>query len=368
MHDIIAIMRKYVTSLKSKLIDKDRGDDGVHCDTLPIAYPARPKLPKLRRLPAVRFGINRYVAFAFALIFTISVYTTHVVSPCYIGWLWHYRNRCVAGVPHPWQASPTEYKRTLQMLYPNDDKPKIAIAMIADNFMQPDIRNLTIRNKERYARTWGYDLFVPNHTELAAMADGLPVAWAKFPLIKQVLRTHDYVLVIDADAVILREDISLHKAIDSMGNASLLISDDHNGPNSGVFIMKRSQWSTTFLDEAMKSASILSEQTRRFPLRFENRAFFYLLNAWPKCGPLRRVDSMLAPVKKDHETYSVGVQTVNRCLINRRPPRATRAQDLFDSGASFDTVDDAFVAHAAGGSIQSKKKALRWLLSVAPLS
>jgi len=255
------------------------------------------------------------------------------------------------------------------MLHPNGNIPKIAIAMIADDFMQPDIRNLTIRNKQKYARTWGYDLFVPNHTELAHMAGDLPVAWAKFPLIKRVLETHEYVLVIDADAIILREDISLHKAVATMGNtSSLLISDDHNGPNSGVFIMRRSAWSTLFLDEAMKSAAHLSEQTRRYPLRFENRAFFYLLNAWPKCGAIRRVDSMLAPYKKDHRRFIAGVRTVNRCLINRRPPRANRAQDLFDSGASFDSVDDAFVVHAAGGSIASKKKALRWLLSVAPHS
>lgn len=135
-----------------------------------------------------------------------------------------------------------------------------------------------------------------------------------------------------------------------------------------VFMMKRSPLTYRFLDEAMQSATILSEQSRRYPLRFENRAFFYLLDAWPKCGPWRRVDSMLAPAYHKSHVYTKAVQTVNRCLINRRPPRATRAQDLFDSGASFDSVDDAFIAHAAGGSISSKIEALRWLLSVAPLS
>ncbi len=273
----------------------------------------------------------------------------------------------MANVPHPWAASPST---AATISTDTGARPKIAIAMIADNFMQPDIRNLTIRNKQRYAQVWGYDLFVPNQSELTAMAGGLPVAWAKFPLIKRVLTTHEYVMVIDADAVILREDISLHKAVDTMGNHSLLISDDHNGPNSGVFMLRRSDWTTRFLQEAMSSASILSEQSRKFPLRFENRAFFYLLNSWPSCGPLRRVDSMLAPVAsgRDVKFFTSGVKTVDRCLINRRPPRATRPQDLFDSGASFDVVDDAFVAHAAGGSIKSKVDALRWLLSVAPLS
>lgn len=168
---------------------------------------------------------------AFAAIFCISVYTTHLVSPCYIGWMWHYRNRCPTGVSHPWTASPSLFRQQ-QQLHPQP-LPKIAIAMIADNFMYPDIRNLTIRNKERYARTWGYDLFVPNSAQLKEMTGNLPVAWAKFPLIKQVLKTHEYVFVIDADAVILREDISLYKAAAMMGDASLMISNDVNGPNSG---------------------------------------------------------------------------------------------------------------------------------------
>ena len=133
-------------------------------------------------------------------------------------------------------------------------------------------------------------------------------------------------------------------------------------------MMRRSPWTSRFLDDAMDSTSILAKQTRMLPLRFENRAFFYLLNAWPKCGPMRRVDALTAPVATHSHTYANGVLTIDRCLINRRPPRAMRAVDLFDSGASFDSVDDAFVAHAAGGDLQSKIHALRWLLSQAPLS
>lgn len=133
-------------------------------------------------------------------------------------------------------------------------------------------------------------------------------------------------------------------------------------------MMRRSPWTTRFLRDAIESTSVLSERTRLLPLRFENRAFFYLLNAWPSCGPYRRVDAWLAPVSKNAHTYQGGVLTVDRCMINRRPPRANRARDLFDSGASFDSVGGAFVAHAAGGSIQSKIRALRTLLSVAPLS
>lgn len=164
-----------------------------------------------------------YLSVAFAVVFLVSVYVTHVVSPCYIGWMWHYNNPCPSGMSHPWAATPGTVQR----------EPKIGIAMIADNFMRPDIRNLTIRNKLSYARAWGHDLFVPDSSELKQLSAGLPVAWSKFPLIQKVLKTHDYVFVIDADAVILRKDISLHKAAEQMGSASLMISNDVNGPNSG---------------------------------------------------------------------------------------------------------------------------------------
>lgn len=133
-------------------------------------------------------------------------------------------------------------------------------------------------------------------------------------------------------------------------------------------MMKRSYYTSRFLEEAMHSASILSETSRKYPLRFENRAFFYLLDAWPSCGRWRRVDAILAPAFPNAQEYIKGVQTVDRCLINRRPPRARSPLELFDSGASFDSIDNAFIAHAAGGSIQTKIEALRWLLRVTPLS
>lgn len=164
-----------------------------------------------------------WLSVAFAVVFLVSVYVTHIVSPCYIGWMWHYNNTCPSGLEHPWEATPDRLPR----------EAKIGIAMIADNFMRPDIRNLTIRNKLSYARAWGHDLFVPDSSELKQLSGDLPVAWSKFPLIQKVLKTHDYVFVIDADAVILREDISLHKAAEQMGSRSLMISNDVNGPNSG---------------------------------------------------------------------------------------------------------------------------------------
>lgn len=130
--------------------------------------------------------------------------------------------------------------------------------------------------------------------------------------------------------------------------------------------MRRGDWSDTFLRNAMTSASILSLKTVLLPLRFENRAFFYLLDAWPTCGKMRRLDAVLAPVHPDAPAMRRGVTTVDRCLLNRRPRRATAPHHFFlNTGAGFDDVDDAFIAHAAGGNVTEKEKSMTIMLNAA---
>lgn len=129
-------------------------------------------------------------------------------------------------------------------------------------------------------------------------------------------------------------------------------------------MLKRSAWSREFLNKAMDSAKILAHQTALLPLRYENRAFFYLLDAWPTCGPLRRFDSVLAPVHPDVHRLKKGVTTVDRCLINRRPKRMMDAHHFFlNTGAGFDETSDAFIAHAAGGNVADKVKTMQSMLA-----
>lgn len=131
-------------------------------------------------------------------------------------------------------------------------------------------------------------------------------------------------------------------------------------------MLKRSEWSREFLEKAMDSAEILSHKTALLPLRYENRAFFYLLDAWPTCGLIRRFDSVFAPVHPLSHRLKKGVTTVDRCLINRRPKRMTDAHHFFlNTGAGFDDTSDAFIAHAAGGNVVDKVKTMHSMLDVA---
>lgn len=139
------------------------------------------------------------------------------ISICYSGWAWHYTHSCPAGRPHPWAQIPAPVSARASA-------PRIAITMVVDNFLTSALRNATIENKRRYASHWGYDFVVPSVDEVRAAAAGLPSAWAKFPVLLDLLNDYDYVLMIDADAVFLRYDIGLHGAAQQMDRDNTSVS------------------------------------------------------------------------------------------------------------------------------------------------
>lgn len=110
--------------------------------------------------------------------------------------------------------------------------------MILDDFLHADVADATRRNKMRYARRWGYDVVVPSIEQIRAAAPGLPVAWAKFPLMAHLLRRYDYVLMIDADAIFMRDDISLHAPIRQMEREQTSVS-----PNYTPYMLREPQQS-----------------------------------------------------------------------------------------------------------------------------
>lgn len=295
--------------------------------------------------------------------YPITLFFSLLILICYIaisysGWVWHFTHRCELSTRiHPWAA-----------IDPPLHPPSLVIASIIDNFLPQTVRQASIRNKRQYAAQWNYSVIIPSHTALHNLPpQNLPVAWKKFALAQQLLTRFEFVLMVDADAVFMRNDIGWHPATSLLQqrNHSLLISDDLNGPNSGIFLLRRSKWTSDFLNDALQSANQLSRPNRFIPLKYENRAFLYLLNRWPRCFGMHRIDALKAPVHPMYRERRRYVTTVPRCWINRHPKRATRVVEFFDAGAGFDDVDDAFIAHAAGGDVDGKAQTLRELFDVA---
>lgn len=261
---------------------------------------------------------------------------------------------------HPWQSGEPPVRP------PRHD---VAVVIVVDDFMSASMRSRTIENKRKYADHWGYALVAPSVSEVHAAAGGFPTAWAKLSVARTALQTHAYVFVVDGDAVIMRADIDLGLAIEGMeeAGASLLIAKDFNGLNSGVFMLKNDSWTHAFLAEAMAARAVLARTTRTIPLKYENRAFFYLTGMWPECFGMRRLDSLLAPEYKDTRKFREGVQVVDRCLINRRPRHSTQIWHLMASDSGFDDLTSSFVVHVPGGNAASKHTVVSELLSQSQL-
>jgi hypothetical protein len=260
------------------------------------------------------------------------------VPLCVVHSSWSYKHRCLPGHENPWADEVRAPRR------------RIAVLLVVDDFLSEEVRLATVANKVAYCAARGYTLAVPPTTRVREAAAGLPVAWAKFPLAAELLDAgHDYVLVIDADAIIMRTDVSLDLAADALEREGrhLLISTDFNGLNSGVFLLRRGNWTSAFLDAAWESRTLLAPLTW-VPLYYENRAFFYLTDMWPSCLDVRRADALLAPRYADAARFRAGLLLADRCDLNARPRHNTAWHQALDAGTSFDDTADAFVVHAAG--------------------
>lgn len=265
-----------------------------------------------------------------------------VVVSCFIPREWARENFCVNNEFLP--------------LSEHNTTSNVAIVLLVNDFLSPALRQFTVANKQKYANRWGYTLYAPSVAEAESYSKPWPFPWGKFPLLQKVLHKHEFALMLDADAIINNHEIPLSSLISKIHNTNhmMLISKDFNGVNSGVFLMKRGVAASMFLDEAWKSAELLASSPY-LPLKYENRAFFYLLDEWPQCFGYRRIDAVMAPrynatmadFFRQHTLY------VDRCLINVRPD--SKMDNLLSSSMSFDLWNDkTFILHVAGGSNVTK--------------
>lgn len=146
-----------------------------------------------------------------------------------------------------------------------------------------------IKNREDYASLHGYDVINAND----CINYSRPVAWSKLDALYKHLPNYDYIFFIDMDAVIMEPGIRLETLIDSAGHEKeFIFTEDWNGLNSGVFIVKNTPWSAFFLKLCSAQERLLinyDDEGYPFPFKYEQRAFHYLLNTetWTVATNLR---------------------------------------------------------------------------------
>ncbi|XP_026661726.2 probable alpha-1,6-mannosyltransferase MNN10 [Phoenix dactylifera] len=136
-------------------------------------------------------------------------------------------------------------------------------------------------NKRAYAGRMGYDFI-----DAGGLVDpSRPPSWSKIPAVRSQLPNYDWVFWNDADTVITNPDISLENILnaaighsDLRASPDLVVTEDFNGVNAGVFFFRRSEWSEKFLDTWWNQTSfVLFGST----ISGDNTALKHLINGLP---------------------------------------------------------------------------------------
>jgi len=186
---------------------------------------------------------------------------------------------------------------------PSRPQLRFGILMVFDEAMRHnEMTRLSVRNKRAYAARHGYEVVVADPLLLDRSR---PPAWSKFLALRQHLERFDFLMFMDVDTLVMNDEVKLEELVVSevatrAGGADreakdLFISEDWNGVNTGVFILRNSSWSRWFLQEAWGSKG--SEQEwmahntrarsgRKYPFEYEQRAVHYLLQTqkWRERG------------------------------------------------------------------------------------
>ena len=147
-----------------------------------------------------------------------------------------------------------------------------------------DVMSMVMKNRHDYAKRHGYEIINGN----SEIDPTRPVAWSKLLAIKKFLPHYDYIFYIDTDAVFMNPSIRLEDLI-AAGDSGyaekpkdFIMTKDWNGPNTGCFFTRRSEWSADFLQLAWDQEHLVppvspSPGHGKHPFEYEQRAFHYLL-------------------------------------------------------------------------------------------
>ncbi|MFN8179238.1 MAG: hypothetical protein U0167_15005 [bacterium] len=152
-----------------------------------------------------------------------------------------------------------------------------------------------------------------------------PLAWHKVEILRHLLRGDaEFVLWVDADAIVVRPDVGIHGEIEP-GRDVYLVEHHYDGkrvPNTGLLLLRRSEWTSRFLEDVWQS-----ERYVQHPW-WENAAIIDLLGVF--------------------EAFGDGRASVPD------PARSAKVRWLplrWNSVPEVDEADDAVIKHYAGRPI-----------------
>lgn len=261
------------------------------------------------------------------------------------------QNRRTCLIPSSGTSS-TEHKGHLNigviMIYESVDN---ATKAWTDELLQP-----LIANRASYCQQHNYTLLDANHL----IDRSRPPSWSKLLAMEHYFKTnqYDYLFYLDMDAIIMNQDIQLETFIDaSQRNYDILLTEDSNGMNSGVLLVRNSPWTLWFLRTAWEQSQLVPTTAvngKAYPFRWEQRAFHYLTNSplWQKAG---------LPTYTGNVTDIRGhVYMLPQCAFNSY---ILHPLDIHANRESAQYAPGDFLIHFAGKRGDSKKKLMKYYFS-----
>eukprot|EP00903_Cladosiphon_okamuranus_P008535 g8194.t1 len=233
---------------------------------------------------------------------------------------------------------------------------RFGIILMCDEGMWPQgYSERSIANKQGYAALHGYDLIVATADDIDRSR---PAAWSKILVILKHLGSYDYVIFVDIDAFIMNPTFKLEwlldvadmqketGEVDAWGagrESDVIVTRDWNGPNSGVVLIRNSDFSRWLLQEWWDQKQFIHVNfPGQFPFQYEQRSMHFLLQTevWKKRG---------LPFYADFELVRARTALVDQCAMNSylvHPWQVLLGRTTLNTPASYQPGD--FMLHFAG--------------------
>jgi len=122
---------------------------------------------------------------------------------------------------------------------------KIAVCSLSIGEKYKKITHWATMNKKSYCQRHGYD-FIDDES---IWDKSKPIPWSKILLLLKYIEKYDYIVWIDADILIMNMDIKIETFIERYSNYDQISGSDWKMQNTGVWIIKNTDFSKRFLSE-----------------------------------------------------------------------------------------------------------------------
>lgn len=152
-------------------------------------------------------------------------------------------------------------------------KPRIAVLTLYSGRAWEWAGRLSDANKAAYCAKHGYTCVSGNDL----VDPSRPAAWSKLLAIKHFLPDFDWVFYMDSDTFVMNASVGLEAFLDR--RYDFIATNDGNGFNSGVMLVRNTAWSLQWLQDLWDQDQLVSG--KGLPFLYEQRAFHALLSADP---------------------------------------------------------------------------------------